>query len=148
MRATQRSVLYLLMAAVAGAGLLWSFQRQVGEWTLGSSENAGRVQFSLQGGSGEHHHFNTSSEWNKADFHGIDWSTAGKHDVHFTIDRDAGKLRCQGFLEGSERSIAKFREKVDHEAVDRAVGLLAAADTIYLIGLRRSGCQAPPSAAG
>ncbi len=43
-----------------------------------------------------------------------------------------------GFLEASERSIAKFREKVDHEAIDRSVGLLAAAETIYLIGLRRS----------
>jgi DNA-binding MurR/RpiR family transcriptional regulator len=47
-------------------------------------------------------------------------------------------LVLDGFLEASERSIAKFREKVDHEAVDRAVGILAAADTIYLIGLRRS----------
>lgn len=43
-----------------------------------------------------------------------------------------------GFLEASERSIAKFREKIDHEAIDRAVGILAAADTVYLIGLRRS----------
>ena len=102
MRTRRRMVLYSLTAAVAGAGLLWPFQTQSGEWTLGSSEKQGKVQFSLQGGSGEHHRFNTSSEWNKADFHGIDWSTAGKHDVHFTIDRDAGKLRCQGFLEGSE----------------------------------------------
>jgi DNA-binding MurR/RpiR family transcriptional regulator len=47
-------------------------------------------------------------------------------------------LVLDGFLEASERSIAKFREKVDHEAVDRAVAVLAAADTIYLIGLRRS----------
>ncbi|MDQ2633205.1 MAG: MurR/RpiR family transcriptional regulator [Pseudomonadota bacterium] len=43
-----------------------------------------------------------------------------------------------GFLEASERSIAKFRETVDHDAIDRAVGILAAAETIYLIGLRRS----------
>ena len=47
-------------------------------------------------------------------------------------------LVLDGFLEASERSIAKFREKVDHEAIDRAVAILAAADTIYLIGLRRS----------
>ncbi len=47
-------------------------------------------------------------------------------------------LVLDGFLEASERSIAKFREKVDHEAIDRAVGILAAAGTIYLIGLRRS----------
>lgn len=47
-------------------------------------------------------------------------------------------LVLDGFLGASERSIAKFREKVDHEAIDRAVAILAAADTIYLIGLRRS----------
>ncbi|MCX7306097.1 MAG: MurR/RpiR family transcriptional regulator [Hyphomicrobiales bacterium] len=47
-------------------------------------------------------------------------------------------LVLDGFLEASERSIAKFREKVDHEAIDNAVTILAAAHTIYLIGLRRS----------
>jgi DNA-binding MurR/RpiR family transcriptional regulator len=47
-------------------------------------------------------------------------------------------LVLDGFLEASERSIAKFREKIDHEAIDRAVAILAAADAIYLIGLRRS----------
>lgn len=47
-------------------------------------------------------------------------------------------LVLDGFLEASERSIATFREKVDHETIDRAVSILAAAETIYLIGLRRS----------
>ena len=32
----------------------------------------------------------------------------------------------------------KFRDKVDHEAIERAVDILAGAETIYLIGLRRS----------
>ncbi len=52
--------------------------------------------------------------------------------------QQVGDWCSTGFLEASERSIAKFREKVDHEAIDRAVAILAAADTIYLIGLRRS----------
>jgi len=47
-------------------------------------------------------------------------------------------LVLDGFLEASERSITKFREKVDHAAIDSAVAILAAADTIYLLGLRRS----------
>lgn len=47
-------------------------------------------------------------------------------------------LVLDGFLEASERSIAKFREKVDYAAIDSAVAILAAADTIYLLGLRRS----------
>ena len=102
MHTRQRIILYSLTAAVAGAGMLWSFQGQTGEWALGRSENADRVLFSLQGGAGEHHHFNTSSDWSKTDFHGIDWSAAGKHDVHFTVDRDAGKLTCEGFLKDGE----------------------------------------------
>ena len=47
-------------------------------------------------------------------------------------------LVLDGFLEASEQSIGAFREKVDHDALERAVAILAAADTIYLIGLRRS----------
>jgi DNA-binding MurR/RpiR family transcriptional regulator len=56
---------------------------------------------------------------------------------HGIADSRSG-LVLDGFLEASERSIAKFREKVDHIAIDSAVAILAAADTIYLIGLRRS----------
>ncbi len=47
-------------------------------------------------------------------------------------------LVLAGFLEASERSIAVFRDRCDHQAIDRAVGLLAEAGAIYLIGLRRS----------
>ena len=47
-------------------------------------------------------------------------------------------LVLDGFLEATEQSIARFREKVDHEAIEDAVGILAGARTIYLIGLRRS----------
>lgn len=47
-------------------------------------------------------------------------------------------LVLDGFLEATEQSIGRFREKVDHAALDRAVDVLAAAETIYLIGLRRS----------
>ena len=47
-------------------------------------------------------------------------------------------LLLDGFLDASEQSIARFREKIDHDAIDRAVAILAGAQTIYLIGLRRS----------
>jgi DNA-binding MurR/RpiR family transcriptional regulator len=47
-------------------------------------------------------------------------------------------LVLEGFLGASEQSIAMFRERFDHAAIDRAVGVLADAGTIYLIGLRRS----------
>lgn len=47
-------------------------------------------------------------------------------------------LLLEGFAEATSRSIAEFRMKVDPEALDRAVALLAAAETIYLVGFRRS----------
>ena len=43
-----------------------------------------------------------------------------------------------GFLGAAGQSVSRFRETIDHEAIERAVGLLAAARTIYLVGLRRS----------
>ncbi|HHY48317.1 MAG TPA: MurR/RpiR family transcriptional regulator, partial [Alphaproteobacteria bacterium] len=43
-----------------------------------------------------------------------------------------------GFAEAAARSIAAFRAKADPLLVERAVDLLAAAETIYLVGLRRS----------
>ena len=44
----------------------------------------------------------------------------------------------QGFCEASARSIAALEEKLDPKDLDRAVDALAAAQTIYLVGLRRS----------
>ena len=123
MHTRQRMVLYSLTAVVAGAGLLWSFQGQTGEWTLGPSENAGKVRFSLQGSSGEQHHFNTSSDWNKADFQGIDWSAAGKHDVHFTIHRDAGNLTGEGFLkDGQGAGVFQFNPNAQYRSEMASLG--------------------------
>lgn len=123
MHTRQRVVLYSLTAVVAGAGLLWPFQRQTGEWTLGPSDNAGKVRLSLQGGSGEQHHFNTSSDWNKADFQGIDWSAAGKHDVHFTIHRDAGNLTGEGFLkDGQGAGLFQFDPNVQYRTEMTSLG--------------------------
>jgi DNA-binding MurR/RpiR family transcriptional regulator len=43
-----------------------------------------------------------------------------------------------GFSEASERSIAELRAKLDPAQLEQAVKLLADANTIYLLGLRRS----------
>lgn len=43
-----------------------------------------------------------------------------------------------GFAQAAARSVEDFRHKADPELVERAVGVLAAAETIYLVGLRRS----------
>ena len=44
----------------------------------------------------------------------------------------------QGFCDATEKSIAVMREKLNPDELDRAVEMLAKAETIYLIGLRRS----------
>jgi DNA-binding MurR/RpiR family transcriptional regulator len=43
-----------------------------------------------------------------------------------------------GFCDATEKSIASLREKLEPNQLDRAVEILARAETIYLIGLRRS----------
>lgn len=44
----------------------------------------------------------------------------------------------QGFCEASAKSIASLGEKLDPQLLDQAIDRLAAAETIYLVGLRRS----------
>jgi DNA-binding MurR/RpiR family transcriptional regulator len=43
-----------------------------------------------------------------------------------------------GFSEAAAKSIADLREKLDGKKLEKIVGLLAKAETIYLVGLRRS----------
>jgi len=47
-------------------------------------------------------------------------------------------LLLQGFADAAERSVADLRLKLDPETLDAAVEILARAETIYLVGLRRS----------
>jgi DNA-binding MurR/RpiR family transcriptional regulator len=54
------------------------------------------------------------------------------------IPTSKSSLVLDGFLEAAQRSVAELREKIKPEALERAVEVLAAAETIYLIGLRRS----------
>jgi len=72
-----------------------------GDWTITKSDQPGKVEFSLI----EHHHGGSSnhqSDWPANSFQGVDFSKAGRQDVHFTITRDAGKIDCEGFLKDGE----------------------------------------------
>jgi len=72
-----------------------------GDWTVSKSDEPGKIEFSLI----EHRHGGTSnhqSDWPASSFQGVDFSKAGRQDVHFTITRDAGKIECEGFLKDGE----------------------------------------------
>ena len=95
-----------------------------GDWTISKSDDAGKVEFSLI----EHHHGGTSShesDWPASSFQGVDFSKAGRQDVHFTITRDAGKIDCEGFLNNGEGAgIFHFQPDANYPREMQALGFL------------------------
>jgi hypothetical protein len=80
-----------------------------GNWTIGKSDEPGKVEFSLierhRDGNSSH-----ESDWPASSFPGVDFSKSGRQDVHFTITRDAGKIECEGFLnDGAGAGIFHFQ---------------------------------------
>jgi hypothetical protein len=72
-----------------------------GDWTIRKSDDPAKIEFSLI----EHHrggNSNHESDWPASSFPGLDFSKAGRQDVHFTVARDAGKIECEGFLNNGE----------------------------------------------
>src|SRR6185437_15421184 len=72
-----------------------------GTWTMQNSGRSGYVQFSVTV-SRLGHHMQEESDWNLNAFQGLDLSQSARHDIKFTITRDAGRLECDGFLENGE----------------------------------------------
>ena len=76
-------------------------ETRTGDWTISRSAVAGYVHFSLieyrQDG-----HSEFGSDWPLSAFQGLDISKSGRHEVHFTVSRDAGKFDCEGFLDNGE----------------------------------------------
>jgi hypothetical protein len=72
-----------------------------GSWTIERSDEPGRLEFTLihhEGGN----HATHSSAWPLSVFVGLDVSRPAKHEVKFTITRDAGRFDCEGYLEDGE----------------------------------------------
>ena len=94
---------YLTVAtAMAFLALFSDNAIQTGEWTMSPGRDSGKVQFTLQGSRNGNDHFSHSSEWNMSDFEGMNWSGSGRHDVQFTIKRDAGVFEGEGFMKNGE----------------------------------------------
>ena len=92
MRATPVFAVLALLPLIACGAV------QSGSWSLEPADQPGDVQFSLQSSQGTDH-FNTSSAWKLADLRGLDWAAGAKHDVSFSIVRDAGTVDCKGFVQ-------------------------------------------------
>lgn len=97
-------------------------ENRSGDWTIRKSDDAGKVEFSLI----EHHRGGTSShesDWPATSFQGVDFSKAGRQDVHFTITRDAGKIECEGFLNNGEGAgIFHFQPDANYPREMQALG--------------------------
>lgn len=72
-----------------------------GSWTILSSKEPGQVHFGLahrrDGNNSQH-----EADWPVGVFQGLDLAASGKHDVQFSIVRDAGRFNCEGFLNDGE----------------------------------------------
>jgi hypothetical protein len=120
----RRTFAYLVFAScVLGFALKnRAAENRSGDWTIRKSDDAGKVEFSLI----EHHHGGTSShesDWPASSFQGVDFSKAGRQDVHFTIARDAGKIECEGFLNNGEGAgIFHFQPEANYPREMQALG--------------------------
>jgi DNA-binding MurR/RpiR family transcriptional regulator len=54
------------------------------------------------------------------------------------VDRSNSNIIFEGFSEAARKSLLTLQEKLEPEKLDRAVELLSKAETLYLLGLRRS----------
>src|SRR5438477_7620201 len=94
-------LILVIAGVILGVAKALGSEPQSGDWTIRRSEIPGKVEFSLMD-SRAGHHVHTSSDWPASDFSGLDFSKAGRQEVHFTIARDAGKFECEGFLHDGE----------------------------------------------
>ena len=98
-----------------------------GQWTLQRSDTADAVMLSLRSSRGVRS-FNSSSDWPKAQFAGVDFSRAGTQEVRFTLTRDAGKFDFEGVLrDGAGAGSFQFTPDARYAQQMQALGFDGAA---------------------
>ena len=93
-------VVCALFAGLTLATPAFAAQSLSGAWTL-SGDGADKVRLTLTRSSPEGNS-TSSSDWDRAELKGLDLAMGAKHDVHFTIARDAGRIEAEGFAAGAE----------------------------------------------
>jgi hypothetical protein len=120
----RRTFAYLVFASCVVLFVVKNRAAEVhsGDWTISKSDEAGKVEFGLI----EHHHGGTSnhqSDWPSSSFAGVDFSKAGRQEVHFTIARDAGKIECEGLLtDGEGAGLFHFEPDPNYAREMKAIG--------------------------
>jgi hypothetical protein len=106
---TALSLLAFSMAPTAfGAGQFH------GNWSVAPSKQAGMVNFGITYQDDENHSQH-DSDWPVTALQGIDLATPGKHDVRFTITREAGRIDAEGFVRNGEGAgIFEFEPNPDY----------------------------------
>jgi hypothetical protein len=120
----RRTFAYLVFASCVVLFVVKNRAAEVhsGDWTITKSDEPGKLEFGLI----EHHHGGTSnhqSDWPASSFVGVDFSKAGRQEVHFTIARDAGKIDCEGFLkDGEGAGLFHFEPDPNYPREMKAIG--------------------------
>jgi len=93
-----------------------------GMWTIEPTTSADRVHLGLRHRS-DRHNSNFEMDQPTSAFAGLDLKTPGKHDVKFSMTRDAGRLDCEGYIrDGEGAGSYVFTPDAKYVPAMRAVG--------------------------
>jgi hypothetical protein len=74
-----------------------------GNWSIAPSKQPGQVKFGITYRQDDDDgHSQHGSDWPVSALQGLDLATAGRHDVRFTINREAGRIEAEGFVKDGE----------------------------------------------
>lgn len=90
-----------------------------GSWTVSPSKTAGKMQVTFVYGRNVQ-----STDWNAAELKGLQLTPAEKHDAHFVLDRDAGRVEGDGVsASGTAAGSFRFTPEPNYAAEMRKLGL-------------------------
>ena len=86
-----------------------------GNWSIAPSKQPGMVKFGITYRHDDDGQSQHESDWPVSALQGIDLATPGKHDVRFTINREAGRIDGEGFVkDGEGAGIFRFEPNANY----------------------------------